>query len=316
MNQKGDNMLNIVAPINSIEEITPVINAGADEIYFGYLDKAWADKYSAFTGNRRENFVANITDEMELAGIVEKLKSTQIDYAITLNDRYTNGQYEDLHSVLEKFVNLGVENIIVADVGLVLKVLEWGYPFNLQISTGGGTFNHLTASFYKSFSNVKRIILPRQLTIEEINALATDDIQYEIFGIYGKDPFIDAFCRFHHGINECIPNLGPCGCMRVNEATLYGKHTEKGTPYKCLNTLYVDGCAACSLPKVNHDKIGFIKVVGRSAKTSRKLEAISMMKNAILISNIPYDEAVKMNKENFKNIYKRDCQKNNCYFAE
>lgn len=318
MRRKEVKMLKIVAPINKFEELQSIIDAGADEIYFGYLDKRWSDKYDAFTGNRRENYEANISDRVELKKIIYRLNELSVKYAVTMNDRYSYGQYSDLRKVLDVLADEGVENIIVADIGLVMAVREWGYDFRLQISTGGGTFNHLTADFYKATGNVSRIILPRQLTIDEINSIVDDSIEYEVFGIYGKDPYIDAFCRFHHGINRCVPGLGPCGCMRVNESNLIMDSKSIGTPYKCLNMLYVDGCAACAFPKLDHSKIGYVKVVGRAAKTARKTEAIVMMKKAVEIacSSVPYEEKVLLNKRNFISIYRKECEKNNCYFAE
>lgn len=318
MKMKEVNMLKIVAPINNYEEIKCVIDYGADEIYFGYLDKEWSEKYGAYTGNRRENYEANITDRNYLKRVIHYLNERGIKYAVTMNDRYSNGQYNDLKKVLDILASENVENIIVSDIGLIMAITEWGYDFKVQISTGGGTFNHLSASFYKSVGNVSRIILPRQLTINEINTIADDSLEYEVFGIYGKDPYIDAFCRFHHGINKCISGIGPCGCMRVNEASLIMNSSSIGTPFKCLNTLYVDGCAACALSNMDSSIIGYVKVVGRSAKTQRKLEAIKMMKKAVEIasSNLPQEEKILMNKRNFKSIFQKECEMNNCYFIE
>lgn len=313
--------MKIVAPLNSLSELNPLIQAGADEIYFGYLDKRWTAKYEAFTGNRRENYTANITEENELTEIVYLLNCMCIQFAVTMNDRYSQGQYSSVRYVLDNLAKVGVKNLIIADTGLMLALNEWGYKFDIHASTGSGCFNHKSVDFYKSFNGVSRVILPRQLTINEINAISCNvsGIEIEVFGMYGKDPFIDAFCRFHHGIHMFVNGLGPCGCMRLNESELIGADCRKEKkPYECLNTLYVDGCSACALPKLDGSRVSHVKVVGRSAKIERKIEAIAMMKHAIEVSGteLSYQEKTAQNRKRFFLIYHKECEKNNCYFAE
>ena len=89
MKMKEVNMLKIVAPINNYEEIKCVIDYGADEIYFGYLDKEWSEKYGAYTGNRRENYEANITDRNYLKRVIHYLNERGIKYAVTMNGHIT-----------------------------------------------------------------------------------------------------------------------------------------------------------------------------------------------------------------------------------
>ena len=307
----------IVSPINSIDELYQLHNEGAREFYFGYLSKQWVDEYGAFTGNRRENFEANFTDLNNIKELLIKIKELGINCAITFNDRYTYQQYDMLKKMLHEVIEAGANRIIVADVGLIVQINNWRLPLEMKISTGGGVFNHQTVNFYKEMG-IKRIIFPRQLTISEINQIVKSDssLEYEIFGMYGRDPYIDAFCRFHHGMNCIIPRLGPCGCMRLNNAdirNLQSNHVFK--PYNCLNTLHVDGCCACGIKSLNMGAIKYYKIVGRAAKTERKVQAIAFMKRVLdNIESGNINNFQRYNKELFNEIYGEPCTTENCYY--
>jgi len=307
----------IVSPINSITELYHLYNAGAREFYFGYLNKQWVDEYGAFTGNRRENFEANFTDLNEIKELLIQINELGVNCAITFNDRYTYHQYDMLKKVFSEVVDAGASRIIVADIGLIVQINNWKLPLEIQISTGGGTFNHQTVNFYKEMG-IKRIIFPRQLTISEINQIVKNDLsmEYEIFGMYGRDPYIDAFCRFHHGMNCIIPKLGSCGCMRLNNANIRNSQSNHMfKPYGCLNTLYVDGCCACGIMILNKEAIKYYKIVGRAAKTERKIQAITFMKQVLEYIEIGNTENFqKYNKEVFNEVYGEPCTIENCYY--
>jgi len=321
MNHGGEREMKIVTPTNSVKEIQSLVEAGAGELYFGYLDADWTKKYGAYSGNRRENFHANYTDINEVREMVKAIKSYGLDAVLALNDRYTDEQFPMIREILEKICDTGVENVIIADAGLCSMVKEWEIPLQIHVSTGGGVMNALTVEFYKQIG-VRRIIFPRQLSLEEMNNMAeiAPDLEYEIFGMYGRDPYIDSYCRFHHGIGDVIPNMGACGCMRLNSLPIHEKGKEQNgeaiRPFSCLNTLKVDGCAACVLPNVNTDRIEYIKVVGRGAKLERKLQAVKMMKKAIdLLDQVSSVEMYEAEcKKMFKEIYDMECIPNNCYF--
>jgi len=309
-------MNTIVSPINSINELYPLYEAGAREFYFGYLDPDWVETYDCFTGNRRENYKANFVELNDVKELVSELKKLNVHYAVTFNDRYTSDQYDMLKKILFYLVENGVNRMIVADVGLVLCIREWGIPVDLQISTGGGTFNHNTVNFYKNLG-IKRIIFPRQLQIAEINKIVEKnrDLEYEIFGMYGRDPYIDAFCRFHHGLNCMIPGVGACGCERLNNSPISDDETKESfLPYQCLNNLYVDGCLACGLLNLNMENVQYYKIVGRAAKTARKLEAVRFMTEVLSFDRSDSARFVQNCKEYFKEIYGSTCSPDNCYY--
>jgi putative protease len=311
----------LVVPVNGYGEVDALIEAGAGEFYLGYLDEAWREKYSALSGNRREYASANFVDFDQLEKTVAKIARAGMKAAVAMNDRNTEAQYPDLLPVVKKIEQAGIHTFIIADPGLLMKFKEWDIDAVIHISTGGGTFNPSTAAFYEELG-AARIILPRQLTIDEMQAISQScpGLEFELFGIYGKDPYMDCFCRFHHGLQSLVPGLGPCGCITLNETPFKprGHEGKAFLPFRILNHLNVDGCCACVLPYVIKMNIGFLKIVGRGAKTQRKVNGVRMLKACL--DFLRQNEDIGLNhyksfcKARFKELFGCPCQPGNCYY--
>ncbi|MBR0350460.1 MAG: hypothetical protein IJH76_01325 [Clostridia bacterium] len=63
--------MKILAPISSLKEVEKVINAGADEVYCGIIDKKLTEKYSLPFINRRPFDNCNLSSFNELKGVVD-----------------------------------------------------------------------------------------------------------------------------------------------------------------------------------------------------------------------------------------------------
>lgn len=320
MNEK---IWRIVAPVTGAAEVEPLIKSGAGELYFGYLAPQWIESFGCFTGNRREFKGANLTELSEVSDLIDSAHTHECKVALTLNDRYTESQYEDLLMMTERVVERGVDAIIVADVGVLCAIRDRQWSTEIHISTSGGVFNASTAKFFGQLG-AKRIILPRQVTVKEIEDIATanQELDFEVFGIYGRDPFIDSFCRFHHGIDFVAPGLGKCGCMRINASKLsmsggVSGEEDLGSPFKILNCCKVDGCSACNLPLIKSLNVNAIKVVGRGAPLKRKLEGIRMIKQSLETSStnshLTHSDACR---KIFNEVFMEPCRPENCYLQE
>jgi collagenase-like PrtC family protease len=106
---------------------------------------------------------------------------------------------------IDKISRLGaVRGMIVTDMGLLLGLKKAGYKKEINISTGGTTFNHYTAGFFASLG-ASRVIVDRQLTINEICGLVCSSaggVGIEIFILGGPCIFIDGYCSFAHYFDE------------------------------------------------------------------------------------------------------------------
>lgn len=160
--------MKIVAPAGNMERFYSAISATADEIYLGL--KGFGARRNA------ENFT------------VEELKQA-IDYAhlrgsrifLTLNTIMTNREIELLYPTLKDLYNYGLDAIIVQDLGYA-EYLHKNFPsIEIHGSTQMTVANYYEINYLKELG-FKRIVLPRELSFEEIKEIKKHtDIELEVF---------------------------------------------------------------------------------------------------------------------------------------
>lgn len=197
--------MKILAPVNNPREVERIIQAGADEIYCGVLPHNWMGIYTNIASpNRREWRTANLTNFYELKEVVD-IAHNNIPVYLTLNALYTKKQYPLVFKQVEQSKKIGVDALIVADLGLLLSLKKIKMDLDIHISTGGTTFNSETAKFYAELG-VSRIILPRDLNIQEMEQIikCCPSLKFEVFILNSGCKNIDGFCTFQHGVNEIL----------------------------------------------------------------------------------------------------------------
>lgn len=198
--------MKILAPVNNPKEVEKIIRAGADEIYCGVLPQNWMERYTNVASpNRREWRTANLGSFYELQEVVDIAHSNNIPVYLAFNALYTEKQYPYVFEQLEQSKKIGVDALIVADLGLLLNLKKAKIDLDIHISTGGTTFNSQTAKFYEELG-ASRIILPRHLQIQEMHEIIRDCpfLKFEVLILNSGCKNIDGFCTFHHGINEIL----------------------------------------------------------------------------------------------------------------
>lgn len=196
--------MNILSPLTKVEEVEPLIKAGADELYCGIISDKWKTKFGDITClGRYESSQPNFNNFKELKRAIEIADTYNKPIFLTVNaPYYSKRQFKIIDNDINKAINIGIKALIVADLGLLLKLYKNGTNIPLIISGLGTTFNIETLKFYKEFG-VRRIILPRHLTLDEIRAFYkyTKQVELETFVLNGRCANDEGFCTFHHRLN-------------------------------------------------------------------------------------------------------------------
>lgn len=196
--------MRILAPVNTVDEVRPILDAGADELYCGVLPSQWYEKYAHVASvNRSERRRSSLGSFEELSQVVRIAHDRGVTVQITLNGLYTAGQYPSLEQQVDEAVAAGVDAFIVADLGLFLTLQEMNPGPKVHVSTGGTTFNTQTAEFFRSLG-ASRIVIPRQMRLREIAHLVEGlgDMESEVFLMNGGCRHITGMCTFQHGLEE------------------------------------------------------------------------------------------------------------------
>ena len=305
-------MLKITVPFRMKQEIIPLIEAGADELYCGYLPQEWVRKYTALEFERKGR-CANFTSFKELKASVELAHKKGVPVYLTLNGLYVQRQYDVLLKTLDDLKSVDFDGYIVADLGLLLTLRDRGFKKQIHISTGGTVFNQEAVNFYRELG-ASRIVFDRQVTLASMKQLsgANPDIEFEAFILHTLCVYIDGFCTFSH-MYESIPipdkndNAGtarkniPFSVMSSYDissvwdacALHYSVRTRR---IKGLNdngrkiepVFYkhlTDGveCGACALYDIARTDVKSVKIVGRQLSSETRLKSMKFISRSLRI---------------------------------
>lgn len=314
--------MRIVSPVDNLAEALPLLAAGADELYGGFVPKGWSDRFSSLASVNQRTFAgAQLEDAQELAAIVALCREQGRSFSLTLNaPYYTDAQLPFILEVVAEAVAAGIHGIILADPGL-LRLLSRRYP---QIEFHASTLAHLSNSsaieFYRQLG-VSRAILPRHLTIAEMAAIvaASPRICCDAFLLVGKCPNTEGLCTFHHSSPD---KIWPCEIPYQIEP-LHGDPSDrlKSAMSRQESWAHTDrrhGCGLCAIPHLARIGIDGLKLVGRGAPSSRKIAHVRLVREMLELASVETDfasycqKAMAAHRRNFA----ADCSKNVCYYPE
>ncbi|WP_291580806.1 peptidase U32 family protein [Clostridium sp. UBA6640] len=164
----------LLAPAGNLEKLKTAIDFGADAVYLGGSKlnlRAFAD---------------NFTNE-ELKEGIEYAHARGKKVHVTMNVFPHNEDLEGLEDYLKELYEIGADAIIVADPGIIMTAREVVPNLEIHLSTQANNVNYKSAIFWHK-QGVKRIVLARELTLEEIKDIkdkVPEDLDLEIF-IHGS----------------------------------------------------------------------------------------------------------------------------------
>ena len=261
--------MKIVAPAGNMERFYSAISATADEIYLGL--KGFGARRNA------ENFT------------VEELKKA-IDYAhlrgsrifLTLNTIMTNREIELLYPTLKDLYNYGLDAIIVQDLGYA-EYLHRNFPsIEIHGSTQMTVANYYEINYLKELG-FKRIVLPRELSFEEIKEIRKNtDIELEVFVSGSLCISFSGNCYMSSFIGGRSGNRGMCAQpCRKEYKTSCGEKSYFLSPKDQLYGLD-------EIKKLQEIGVESIKVEGRMKDVSYVYETVSYFRS--LINGIDKEE--------------------------
>ena len=164
----------LLAPAGSYEVLVVGVNAGADAVYIA------GENYGA------RAYAKNFTmEEIEKAVRYAHLNGSKVH--VTVNTLINNFEITDVLKYLFKLYKIGVDAVIVQDFGLIWLLKTFIPDLEVHSSTQMG-INNYSSIKWASKNNIKRIVLPREVGINQIRDISTQlkkdniDMDLEVFG--------------------------------------------------------------------------------------------------------------------------------------
>lgn len=161
--------MELLAPAGNFEKLKTAVYFGADAVYFS------GKRYGlrAFAGNFSDDEIISALDYLHSHG-----KKGYVTLNIVANDQ----DFENLDEYLLLLQKAKVDGVIVSDLGLISYIRKNFPLINVHVSTQANVNNSFSAKVYVDMG-VKRIVLARELSIEQIKHLhlSLKSVELEVF---------------------------------------------------------------------------------------------------------------------------------------
>lgn len=287
-------MFELLSPAGSMESLKAGIQNGADAIYLG--GSSFGARASA------TNF-----DNDELVEAVKYAKLRNVNIFVTVNTSIKENEIEELISYTDFLYKIGVDAIILSDIG-VAEVLRKRYP-NMELHASTQISAHsLNDVLELKKVGFDRVVLARELSIEEIKEICDNvDIDIEVF-IHG------AICVSYSGqclmssmLGDRSGNRGRCAQPCRQSYKLINKTTGKIID---VNGSYLlspkDLCSIENIEKILDTGVKSLKIEGRMKRPEYVAVVTSRYRKTIdnYINNKITDDK-KALKEDLEAIFNR-----------
>jgi collagenase-like PrtC family protease len=296
------------------------------------LPSNWSEKYGDWDLlSRRQGNIANLSSIAELAEVAQEASRLGLHSSLALNVHYTAEQIPHLLALACEWELAGGNSVTASDLGLLIALQKEATHLRRHVSILANLTNSKAIQFYLRLG-IKRVVLPRELTLSEMGALIAHEpnVEYEAMALSEKCRFIDGLCGFYHG--TIYPKRmasafvyeyhGPAKTPTVFAHDLcYAGHgcrvpfmEEDGTPIAQLprDDVNQPACAACSLTHLRRIGLRYLKIGGRGMPTKLKKRAVSFLRDAVRMTD--NENIVGNMRRLYETAFNHPCRNSTCYY--
>ena len=162
----------LVCPAGSLPALKTAVDQGADAVYLGFKNDTNA-----------RNFAGLNFDHKSMAEGIRYAHSKGREVLLAINTFAQAGRVADWQKSVDAAVDLGVDAIILADVGLLDYAANKYSQQRLHLSVQGSATSYEAINFCQREFGVRRAVLPRVLTLAQVeHVIKNTDVEIEVFG--------------------------------------------------------------------------------------------------------------------------------------
>jgi len=201
MKSKPVARLELVCPAGTPAALRAAVEAGADTVYLGFRDETNARNFPGLNFSRDE-----------LAEGLAFAHDHDVKILVAINTFPEAGNFGPWKRAVDDAAALGADAVILADIGLAAYAADSHPDLRRHLSVQAAASNPESIGFYQRELGVRRVVLPRVLTVEEIAALNAEiDVETEIFVFGGLCVMAEGRCALSSYVTGVSPNKdGAC----------------------------------------------------------------------------------------------------------
>ncbi len=232
--------LELICPAGTPAALRVAVDEGADAVYLGFRDETNARNFPGL------NFSVD-----ELAEGLDYAHEKGAKVLLAVNTYAAAGRGQPWINAVDNAAKLNVDAIILADIGLLDYAARTHPDLRLHLSVQASASNDAAINHYVREFGIRRVVLPRVLTLPEIQGINQKiDIETEVFAFGGMCPMAEGRCSLSSYITGKSPNMnGVCSPashvtyihqgqeLKTNLADFtinkFGPHEQAGYPTLC-----------------------------------------------------------------------------------
>lgn len=235
--------MELLSPAGSFEALRAAVYNGADSVYLG-----------GGTFNARQN--AKNFDEAELKCAADFCRLYGVGLHLTLNTLVSDREEESFYAAVSYADQIGVEAIIVQDLGMA-KAIAASFPHLAIHGSTQMSIHNLEGVEEAARMGLSRVVLARELSLKDIAAICEKSpIEIEVFAHGALCVCYSGQCYFSGQIGERSGNRGRCAQVCRMPYSINNK--QKG-----FSMSLKDLCVAGHIKELEDIGVKSLKIEGR-----------------------------------------------------
>ncbi|MCB6183979.1 U32 family peptidase [Leeia sp. TBRC 13508] len=191
----------LICPAGSLPALKQAIDHGADAVYLGLKDATNA-----------RNFAGLNFDTPSAKEGIRYAQQRGKKVLMAINTFAQAGETKNWQRAVDTAANWGVDAVILADMGLLDYAAKTHPQLRRHLSVQGSATNYEAVNFAKEAFGIERVVLPRVLTIAQVEHLIQHTkVEVEVFGFGSLCVMVEGRCLLSSYATGESPNTaGVC----------------------------------------------------------------------------------------------------------
>lgn len=292
--------MELVCPAGNLPSLKAAVDNGANAVYMGFKDDTNARHFAGL----------NFDDKRAQEGI-QYARDHGVKVFVAINTYPQPSGWSRWQKSVDQSADLGVDALILADIGVMDYACHRWPDLRLHLSVQGSATNAEAINFYYNNFAIKRVVLPRVLSLKQVKQVAqASPVPIEVFGFGSLCVMVEGRCILSSYVTGRSPNTfgacSPANAVSWNETPdgletrlnniLIDKHAEgesAGYPTLCKGRFNVAGSTYYAieeptslntlelLPELQSVGVAAIKIEGRQRSPAYVAQVTKVWRDAI-----------------------------------
>ncbi len=193
--------MQLVCPAGNLPSLKAAVDEGASAVYIGFKDDTNARHFAGL------NF-----DDKKIQQGIAYARERNVEVYLALNTYPQTASWDRWKTAVDHAGELGVDAMIIADIGVMEYARQRWPDMNLHLSVQGSATSYKAIELYQKHFGIRRVVLPRVLSLQQVKQVAEHtDVGIEVFGFGSLCIMVEGRCLLSSYVTGESPNTyGAC----------------------------------------------------------------------------------------------------------